>query len=760
MKKLKVALLACIACMALVGCLVFTACGNSTKYAIEWKLDDNVTVAAEGYDKLPEKVKEGAELVFTVTPANGYEIQSVSGAKKKSDGTYTVTPTKDTTITVKVRKGIESVTATLKDETKIYYAGQTIADDDITVSVKYKTNETETITSGYSIEYETENAEALTIGDKAVTVRYGSVSDTITLPTYEDEEGVVAKITLDLNGGKLTDEEKAVYESKPHYASETKDNKTIISWTFNAVPTEAIALPSPILPVGGIEFPFLKWTGTDVEEHAVPAKTAVCVSAVAAYETTLVELASIELVTEEEGDATVPYLVMKGTFKAANEVYLYLYEGNVGKIVEDKFVSAPATFKGTTVTKATDSNEFALKFNLTDLSNATLPEEDNYVNNSKDKNHVTSFVGMWMDIKLCTTIGTQTITQEINLNDYATDFIKGNRSIRLPAGENKICTYKYEQYSPKAGELNKGDNSLYDGTETLLKITYEVGDAADFYLGTITVEERGGKPYLVIPGACELITSKEAAEAALTNYIKDMQRLGDFAGQTITQELKVNDDLTFEILIGLENVTSDGNYVMHVNDGKKNPTSGDSNFNPSAYDATPVQIGYYTYTLGKYDTGWGWSWFGVKVVDERYAHDRSVILEGDVPYFVYMGNAGEKTAEEIKEMLTQFDFENEVGNAKTIIDESKIIITVEDGIFTVKVDVSELGAGQYWIHAVGLAGGDNGDVHGDGTKPSVTVNGKTYGCIDDNRGTWTAHLLKVEGGETPVEPETPETDAE
>lgn len=729
MRKLKLGLLALLACLALVGCVAFAACGGdkdgdgdaAETCKITWNIEEHAHVAAEGYTALPEEVNKGTEIMLTITLDNGWEIAAVtpaSSVRPQTDGKYKLTASKDLTVAVKVQEGIESITVNMADATAVYYAGHEITSEDVTsISVNYKTGNTGTVTLTDCIvkygkvvdeAFVAREGEALAIGDNAFTVTYrGVVSAPVNLATLENETGVVGLVTLDLNGGKLTPADVTAYENKPNF----KNEKGKVSWTFNEVLAEAITLPTPVLPVGEgegvIEFPLLKWTG-DVVDNKVPAGTEVSVTAIASYETTIVELDSIQLTTKKvtetvgEGDdakeveVTVPYLVMKGTFKAANEAYLFLFEGH----------EPTTSINGDTVTKSADSDEFVLEYDLRKLSSALVPEYDKdgnpvYKPGSETEINMVSAVGKWMDIKLCTKIGTQTITQEINLNDYAADFIVGGRAVRYQADKDTVYTYRYEVYTPAKDELNKADGSLYDGTEKLLKVLYEVGAAADFYLGTIKVEERAGKPCLVIPGECVLITTKEAAEAALTDYVKDLQAIGAFTGNYIaSQTLNVKDDLTFEIVIGLESITANGNYVMHLNDGKTNPTSGDSNFNPSDYDAVPVKIGYYTYTLGKYDTGWGWDWFGVKVEDTRVytvtSTELSVEGEGDEAklYLTIDYTTNFSTTADAIAAAVNFDFQNNDnihgGGWGYYFFDDGITVTGEGTAFTVKIDISTL----------------------------------------------------------------------
>lgn len=730
MNKTKLLLVSLLAVIMTAACALFAACG--TKYNIEWNVDEHATVTVEGYSELPKAVKEG-EIVFTVTPADGYEVDTVLNGKNKvnaKDGKYTVRVNSDVSLTVSVRKSVESITATFKDNSKVYYVGDTVESADVDVSVKYKLGDTETITSGYTIKYTT--GAALSIGDSDITVTYRGIETKATLPLLEGEEGVVGKITLNLNGGKLTDADVEAFGTKPHFTN--ADGK--VSWTFSTVSSDAIDLPSPVLPVGEIVFPFLKWTGTVITDNKVPANTAESVEATASYETTIVELDSIELATQDG----VPYLVMKGEFKAATEAYLFLYEGN-----------KPETFlNGDTVTKSPDSDEFVLNYDLKKFASEA------------------GLVGKWMDIKLCTKIGEQVVTQEINLNDYASDFIVGRESARYIDAE-VLYLFSYEKYTPQAGDKNQADGSFYDGTENLLKLKYTKTEGVEFYLDTAKIENREGKPYLVLPGACVSIKDKAAAETALTGYIKDLQNFDGWVTQDITQTVKVNEDLTFEILIGLENVTTNGNYIMHVSEGKSNPTSNDSNFNPSDYDSTPVTVGNFTYKLVKHNTGWGWQWFAVNVVNNDVMKLTGVKLEAgkigndDVAFLVFNGTLSEAlkgqgtitNADALKELFTEYSVQTDDGwaylNGASDADkkaENTVFVMNADGTFEVKIALNGAGNDSYWYLHLCHTDKSNGDVNREHVtidETTVTVGGQTFSFFDSTNAAPEGHQSWLQG---------------
>lgn len=695
MRKQRFAIIALLVAIVSACCVMFvTACDKTPKHSITWTLAPQVTVKAEGYDAPPAELAEGAEISFTLEFENGYELGTISGAK--GNGPYTLTMgARDVEIKVTAIKTIASLEVT--NPVNEYYAGQKVDAEKVSVKVNYVVGEAVTVTGDQcSIIYQ--NGDEFSLGDTKYTVKYGKGSKEITLG-----KAVVGLVTLNLAGGQLSEAGLAMLPTN-RVISEDGDT---ISWTFTEKFDKAMVIPAPTKTTGDTMFDFLRWSG--VEKNTIPEGNAVSVTATATYDVKLVNLTSIQILTEKSGEADVPYLVLEGEFMAASEVYLYLYEGN------DK-----VELKGPTITKQGSSSDFVCKFDLRELV-------------------AKNYQGKWMDIKLCAQLGTRIETQEIDINNYEDDFIEGKRSISVVLDE-KWVTFEYQYHTPKPGDgITGAPGSVYEGTEKLLKINYNVSDIPAFIFTNTTLEVRNELPYLVVKGEGLAAENKEELVELLTDHIKDMQNFSNWNNIDIKdkQVLTVNNDLTFEITLCIDGITESGYYIMHSKDG---------NFNPSEYDTSvEISVGGLKYSLSKQDMhNWGWSWTCIKCDNAAYGNDKSVIVEGGKPVFVLNGAAAGKTAEEVKALLTRFDFEPDGDSEnKVVIDPSKITVTVENDIYTVKVDISELGVGKYWVHAVGLGSGDNGDVHPDASKPAATVNGKTYQGIDETKDWGVAHLLQV-----------------
>lgn len=696
MRKKRIALLSFLVALVTLSCAIFAVACGAKKHTVTWQVDEHVksvSIVDGGQYAETMKVKEGTELSFELTFDEGWEANSVkigTQSVRVTNGVYKTNAVKsDVTIAVTSKKILDHITVEWAKDTEgepivpVYHVGDTVDPDDIVVTAYWKTNDSNAVTN-YTITYS--DGDAFSLGDTSFTVSYDKKSEEMEL-----DAKILGLVTIDLNGGKLEADD---YDVFPEGYTEKNG---VISWEFEE-PIEAdIVLPIPTKLFDeedpDSEFPFLEWQGTT--DGKIKEGTVANVDAKAIYEVRLVEITTLYFSLEEDQEM-VPYLIIEGSFKAAKSAYLFLYEGN----------PPPVELKGDTVTGAKDE-AFTLKFDIRKLV---------------DKN----YSGKWMDIKFRADIGQSHETQEIDLNLYPANFNNLNDSIEFEYNSTKYQA-KYETHDG-------------GGSYRLLKLVYNTFSGTIDYKLTrnITLEERNEKPYLIVEGKWLKNENKADAEAALADVIVDMQNFQNWATLSIEDKktVTVNDDFTFEIALCLDGITEEGYYIMH-NAGSNN------NFDPPGYDTdVELKIGDRAYSLSEQDLhGWGWGWTCVKF---EFAESRSVIVEDDVPYFILKGNADGKTAEEIAEMLTQFDFEED-GNSsnKVIISADKITITVEDGIYTVKVDISELEAGKYWVHAVGLGG----DVHPDESKPSVTANGKTYGGYAETRGgtndRWTAHLLEV-----------------
>lgn len=742
MRKVKFAILTLLVALLSCCCFAFIACNDggrdeATKYKITWTVNENVTVAVDGYAELPTELADGTEVTFTVTPKPGFAVSSVapSATVKKDGDKYKFTVNKDLEIRVNAREIVNSLTV-VKPTKMEYYAGDKLDTKGMKVTVNYATNRSEE-TTDYIIEYAT-GGEAFALGDKGFKVTYGGVSEDIAF-----DKAIVGKVTLDLYGGVLADEDIAKLQGYTGYAYD--QTKGIISWTFDKAIEADIALPTPSKTVNGAEFPFIRWSG--VTDNKVAKDTVTSVNIVAMYETVLVKIDGLEFtrkqVTETvegaEKTVMVPYLIIDGEFIAATSAYLFLYEGN-----------AEISLKGDTVTKNGDVNEFTLEFDLRKLVDARADWTEENGTEVKDGN----FMGKWMDIRFCAELDGRTEIQEIDLNKYAEDFVDVTDNVVAKHGD-EFYQFSYRTYTPKAGDgINGIEGATYEGTEKLLKLVYESAVGVSFTGVTLEVRDRevegedGTKTqvptaYVVIAGepADPGLTKADVQKAVEDMYV-DIESTS-WNKLAFDKIITVNDDLTFTVALSLDKAAHDTNYFMHA------PKAG-NNF---AIKVTPgsVKAGDFSYTLSNNVAGdWtnGLVWLYVRNTTLFTAEDNVIIeVDGDKAYIVVGGFAGTNTAEQIKAKLTQFDFEPDGDSAnKVLADLNTVTVTVDEatGKYTLKVQIPELKSASYWLHAKGLMSGDNGDLHPNNNLQKTTVGDVTYSYDPQNKDWGTAHLFKVE----------------
>lgn len=717
MKKQKIALVALLSFVLSVCCLIFAACGDNTaSYKITWSYA-NATVAATGYDALPEEAKEGTEITFTVTPAQGYQVTSVKQGKatlKESNGAYTFTVSADTEITVTLTEILSSITVT-KPTKLTYYAGDMLDKTGMSVTANYATGKTEAVTA-YTVAYN--NGSAFALGDTYFTVSYGGISEKVEL-----SGAVKGLVTVDLYGGELSDDVLNVWKTYPDYSYNTETG--VITWTFDKAFEEDFVLPTAdgiSKVVNEVEFTFKGWTG--VSDNKIAKGTDTSVSATAYYEPKLLELSALQLTTETVDETEVPYLIVTGKFMAATEAYLYLYEGN------DK-----VELKGTTITKGT-TNDFVLKFDLRELVKSGYAEK-------------------WMDIKFCATFGDRVETQEINLNDYADDFVDYLTKIVVNISDYTDVDNGWYSFSFE----------IYEHTLKVVYYSSSEPTAPEYSLTKTTLETRGTgdeeKAYLVVTGQYLVENATKAdAEKYLEGCFHELMDLS-WISASFNLSVTVADDLTFEITVSLENLSKGKTYFIHSN------VFGNDKNNFVATSLTTldrgavVTVGSTVYTLGM-GCAWDAKLIVVNVTNAITLNDEvtNVSLEtaNDVVYLVIKGNYDsdidgsvaktefEKYAIQLQQ-YSSWEYITAGGSG-----EANSVFTVEaaNGKFTIKVALSDesytnsISEGKYvYTH---YNGNDFKGSESLITSSTVTADGLNYTLvigIDTSTDDWTQNLVIV-----------------
>ena len=366
--------------MLAISCLLASCGGPSeppaTMYSVTWDVSEKATVAVEGYEALPTQVAEDTDLVFTVTTAEGYEVSRVTRDSKKvtaKDGKYTVSITKDTKIGVETGKVITGIEVT-KNPTKLtYFAGDALDVTGMEVKVNYATGDSEVITKG--ADGNLVSPSIFEGGETSFKVMYDDFEAVVNL-----DGRVEYLVTIDPAGGTIASkwvDDLAALELANYKVSETG----VISFTYYNNLPKAIKLPVES-QMSRVDFAFKGWTNSaDITNQSGTYSTT------AQWQAELVVIHSVELVNE----GGVPYLVVEGQYKVANEVYLYLYEGNDN-----------VSFTGDTYTNTSGENgaAFEVKFNLIKLAEATTEDGGTYE-------------GKWMDIRFNAKLGERVESMEL-----------------------------------------------------------------------------------------------------------------------------------------------------------------------------------------------------------------------------------------------------------------------------------------------------------------------------------------------------------
>ncbi len=389
-----------VAMLALVSmALVLAGCTFPRRYDVTWQVDPNATVTVEGYNELPEKVKDGDTLVFTVTAAEGYAVDEVLSDNRTvtadKDGKYSVTISGNTQIAVTVKLEVTGIKVTKLPDRLTYEAGEALDKTGMEVQLEHKVGQAETITD-YRIRYQ----------GGAAASRF-SLGDTWFKVYYEDVESepvqltgpVPAVITVDPNGGTISD--AYVQSLKDNKAlSDVKLEEGILTFRYTEALTANIALPTAKDLTKGEEgdYSLNSWqiNGEGDGLTAIGKETAVSTMFKASWTAHLFDFESI---TYELGETDQkPYLVVKGTFRAATEVYAFFTEGNRNI----SFVSESSKQTGKR------GDQFTLRVDMLELTEAEAQDGG-------------SFVGSWLDLRFGYDVDGRTESMELPYSEALQD---------------------------------------------------------------------------------------------------------------------------------------------------------------------------------------------------------------------------------------------------------------------------------------------------------------------------------------------------
>ena len=570
--------------MLAISCLLASCGGPSeppaTMYDVTWEISDKATVAVTGYDSLPAQVAEDTTLVFTVACADNYEVASVKSNNKKvtlgKDGGYSVKITKATTISVQTGKIITGIEVT-KNPTKLtYFAGDALDETGMEVKVNYATGDSEVITKGaggYQVQ-----PSIFEGGETSFKVIYDNYEATVNLTGR-----VEYLVTIDPAGGTISDSWLGSIESLGLANYNVATNGVVTFSYYNNLP-HAINLPTES-EISRPDFTFMGWSNASSITNA----TAATFSTTASWQAELVVVHSASII-EEDGH---PYLVVEGQFKVANEVYLYLYEGN-----------ANISFKGDTYINTSGENgaSFEVKFDLNKLVEATT--EDGL-----------SYEGKWMDIRFNAKLGEREESMELFVGE----------------GSNIQVDLKQKVFA-------SGYAFLFATYEDLLKVYYST---VDYYY---TVAQQGD--HILIKGSA---IKYLGATLSLTAWANANIEIGESVIDATTGE--------FEILVEISALPQDTNIYLHVTitgaDGTVHVGEAETNFaiasctNQAEMVKLPSGLGQLENGIKMRDSkgiaayvGYTWDGLMMYVVNEALTYDLAAIelIEGNV-YYVFSGKA-------------------------------------------------------------------------------------------------------------------------
>lgn len=386
---LAVCLLALLCLTALSGCDLF-----ASKYEISWAVEfdkepsTNAKITVEGYNELPKQIPVGEEITVTIEGTNGYKVHRVKVNNRKiqpnESGNYVFTVSANTEVEITLRERVESVK--MPDIT--FYAGETIDRKTIEAEIVYATGRTEK-TNKYSIVYQSDAADAFTLGDTYYSVKLSA--DRENLYRIDMKQPVCYKGVIDPFGGVISESYVNALKTNTEIENVTVEDDGSISFTFTKPLTTDITLPTvdQLTKGEGDDFVFQNWS------CSIPSGTDKSVTATAIYKAMLVNFTGVKLEMREVDGFEIPYLVLSGEFRAANNAYIYLCETN-------KKIEFSGTVVGGENTKRGDS--FELLFDM---------------RNTNDKD----FFGAWLDVKVKAEIDGHIETQDINVTEYGEDFV-------------------------------------------------------------------------------------------------------------------------------------------------------------------------------------------------------------------------------------------------------------------------------------------------------------------------------------------------
>ena len=434
---------------AMIITLVLVSCGSkAVMINITWDIPAEAKVSVSGQENLPKELEEGSTLVFSVTPDNGYELSSVKVNGKKvreASGNYSIEINEEKTIKVEVKKTVTGLIVESKPTKLNYYAGESLDTTGMVVKAKYYDGTTQIIemgANGYALSPSTFEG-----GETEVSIMFGGFVEKIKL-----EKRVEFKVEIDPDGGVISDEYLNDLASRNLNGYKVSE-EGVITFTYFDELTKPIKLPNKD-QISKKDHVFLGWS----ENAELSNHNKISLKTKAGWQGELVSIEKVDLVVEND----IPYLILEGKFKLANEVYLKLYEGNV-----------QSGFKGDTYkNEGGYGSAFNAKFDLRKLVEARQENGE-------------TFEGKWMDITFYAAIGENEVKMDVFVGEDSNVTVDMSKKVDT---SNETFTF---------AEWNKE-----------LKVYYNV----KHYIYTLDMVEKDGETFIVINGECNTSYANQTVE--------------------------------------------------------------------------------------------------------------------------------------------------------------------------------------------------------------------------------------------------------